>query len=215
LRTQEPLPPLEASPAQDSEATFLIWVGQKGTGADQINRFSFTPDGQPRGLNISTELKRAYVRFTDQGPLGLRSSDLQTGAIFGKEIGFGPLSPPGVPMTGTALRPFSFGGVARYSLFDEDEKTVGAITTNILEGRRFDMELVGAPGEPAFRFGFFGPIVSGSGCFREVEGMFYGVSGSVLRPPPGGHVVTHFYLARLNDPEGRFRAPVNLRSEEL
>jgi pimeloyl-ACP methyl ester carboxylesterase len=208
LRTQEPLPPLEASPVPDPEATFLAWVGQKGKGADQENRFSFTPDGQPRGLNISTELKRAWVRLTDQGPLGIRSSDLQTGVIFGKEIGFGPLSSPGVPTTGTALRPFLFGGVARYSLFDEDGRTVGAITTNILEGRRFDMELAGAPGEPAFRFGFFGPIMYGSGCFHGVEGIFYGVSGSVLRPPPGGHVVTHFYVVRLNDPEGRFRAPV-------
>ncbi len=182
LRTQEPLPPLEASPVPDSGATFLAWVGQKGKGADQTNRFSFL---HPRWTTtrfkyLNKKLKRACVRFTDQGLQEIRSSELQTGAILGKEIGFGPLSPPGVPMTGTALRPFSFGGVARYSLFGEDRKTVGAITTNILEGRRFDMELAGAPGEPAFRFGFFGPIVYCSGCFHRVEGIFYGVFGSVL-----------------------------------
>jgi hypothetical protein len=68
------------------------------------------------------------------------------------------------------------------------------------------MELASAPGEPALRFGFFGPIVFGSGYFRGVQGILYGASGSVLRPPPGGHVVTHFYVARLNDPEGKFRA---------
>ncbi|MGH8070038.1 MAG: hypothetical protein ACRERE_33300 [Candidatus Entotheonellia bacterium] len=205
LRTQTPLPPLEAGPEPDPEATFLAWVGQKGKGPEQENRFSFTPDGQPRGLNIATELKHVRVGFTLQGPQGLQSSELHTGEVIGREIGFGPLPPPGTPATGTALQPVSFAGVAQYSLNDGAGRTVGAITTAVLEGRRFDMELTGAPGEPAFRFGFFGPIVFGSGCFGGVEGIFYGASGSVLRPPPGGHVITHFYVARLNDPEGKFR----------
>ena len=75
------------------------------------------------------------------------------------------------------------------------------------------MQLAEAPGVQALRFGFFGPIVFGSGCFQGVEGIFYGASGSVFDLPPGGHVVTHLYAARLNDPEGKFRAAVNLRSE--
>jgi hypothetical protein len=36
--------------------------------------------------------------------------------------------------------------------------------------------------------------------------MFYGSSGSILKPPPAEHVITHFYVARLHDPDGRFRA---------
>jgi hypothetical protein len=215
LRTQAQLPPLELGQDADPDATFLVWVGQKGKGPEQENRFSMAPDGQPRGLNISTELKRVHVGFTTHGPRGIQSTDLQTGAVIGREIGFGPLPPPGARTAGTALSPVSFEGVAHYSLYDGAGKTIGAITTNVLEGRRFDMELAGAPGEPAFRFGFFGPVVFGSGCFRGAEGIFYGASGSVLRPPPGDHVVTHFYVARLNDPEGKFRAAGNLRSEEL
>jgi len=189
--------------------TFLAWVGQKGQGAEQENRFSFTPDGQPRGLNIATELKHARVGFTVHGSEGFQSSDLRTGKVIGGEKGFGPIPPPGVPTTGTGLNPFSFGGVAHYTLHDAGGETVGAFTTNVLEGRRFDMTLVGAPGEPAFRFGFFGPILSGIGRFSNVEGIFYGASGSVLRPPPGDHVVTHYYVARINDPDGKFRAAVN------
>jgi hypothetical protein len=105
-------------------------------------------------------------------------------------------------------RPFPFEGVARYSLYNGEGRTVGAITTNVLEGRRFDMKLVDAPEEPALRFGFFGPIVFGSGCFGGVEGIFYGASGSVLRlPPPScGHAL---YVARISDPSGKFRATVN------
>jgi hypothetical protein len=206
LRTQTPLPPLDAEREPDPGATFLVWVGQKGTGPEQQNRFSLTPDGQPRGLNIATELKRVRVGFTMQGPQAMQSSELQTGEVIGREMGFGPLPPPGAASAGTALRPASFEGVAQYSFYNGAGRTVGAITTNVLEGRRFDMELAGAPGEPAFRFGFFGPIVLGSGCFRGAQGILYGASGSVLRPPPGGHVVTHFYVARLNDPAGKFRA---------
>jgi hypothetical protein len=209
LRTQAELPPLVERPDPDPQTTFLTWVGQKGKGPDQENRFSFAPDGQPRGLNIPTELKRVQVRFTTQGSGGIRSSELTIGEVIGSEVGFGPLPPAGVPLTGTALTPFPFEGVARYSLYDSNRRTVGAITTNVLEGRRFDMKLAGAPEEPTFRFGFFGPIVSGSGCFRGVEGIFYGASGSVLRLPPGAHVVTHFYVARLSDPGGKFRATVN------
>jgi hypothetical protein len=209
LRTQPQLPPLETGRELAPDATFLSWVGQKGKGPEQENRFSSAPNGQPRGLNIATELKRVRVGFTIQGPQGVQSSDLHVEEVIGRETGFGPLPPPGVPSTGTALSPVSFEGVARYSFYNSAGRPIGAITINVLEGRRFDMELAGAPGEPAFRFGFFGPIVFGSGCFRGAEGMLYGASGSVLRPPPGGHVVTHFYVARLNDPEGEFRAAGN------
>jgi hypothetical protein len=96
--------------------------------------------------------------------------------VIGREIGFGRGSLPGAPPIGTALRPFLFEGVAQYSLFDGAGQTLGAVTTNVLEGRRFDMQLAEAPGVQA-------------------------------------HVVTHLYAARLNDPEGKFRAAVNLRSE--
>jgi hypothetical protein len=206
LRTPASLPPLQAGPEPEPGATFLAWVGQKGRGPEQENRFSMTPAGQPRGLNIATELKRVHIGCAVQDPQGIQSSDLQPGDVIGLETGFGPLPPPGAPSSGTALSPVSFEGVAKYSFHDAAGETVGAITTNVLEGRRFDMELAGAPGEPALRFGFFGPIVFGSGCFHGVQGILYGASGSVLRPPPGGHVVTHFYVARLNDPEGKFRA---------
>jgi hypothetical protein len=68
------------------------------------------------------------------------------------------------------------------------------------------MKLQGAPQAPALRFGFFGPIVQGFGCFHGVHGIFYGVTGSVFNPPPGQHVITHFYFARVSDPEGKLRA---------
>jgi hypothetical protein len=209
LRSGNALPPLNSSGEPEQGITYLAWAAQKGRGPDQENRFSLAPDGQVRGLIIPTQLKHLRADFAAQGQEGFRSTDLKIGPVIGREIGFGRGSQPGPPEPGTALNPFQFEGVAQYSFFDDEGRAVGAITTNVLEGRRFDMSLRRAPGEPGYRFGFFGPIVFGSGCFQGVEGMFYGATGSILYPPPGTHVITHFYVARLHDPEGRFRAAVN------
>ena len=205
LRTSGDLPPIQPQSDPDPQTTYLLWAAQKGKGPDQENSASFGPDGQLRGLNIPTQLKLVKMDFaTPQGNFQARS--FQVGEVVGREIGFGRGSIPGASPSGTPLNPFLFEGVARYSFFDHSGRTVGAITTNVLEGRRFDMRLPAAPTAPGLRFGFFGPILYGQGCFEGVEGMFYGSTGSVFNPPPGDHIITHFYMARLNDPHGKFRA---------
>lgn len=207
LRTKDPLPPIAArADRPDPQFTYLMWLAQKGQGPAQANRPSLTPDGQFRGLNIPMELKRGYSGFTANAG-SFRAAELKVGEVIGLEVGFGRGSQPDATPVGTALNPFQFEGVARYSFEDRQGQTVGAITTNVLEGRRFDYRLAGAPSEVAWRFGFFGPIIYGSECFRGVEGgMFYGSSNSILKPPPGDHIITHCYFARLYDPEGRWRA---------
>lgn len=202
LRAPE-LPLLQPQPDPDPQTTFLMWGAQKGKGPDQENYFSFGPDGQPRGMNIPTQLKLLQLDFAAPGCF--EGKTFSIGEIIGREIGYGRGSIPGASQVGTPLSPFLFDGVARYSFFDASGKTVGAINTNVVEGRRFDMTLPGDPNAPALRFGFFGPIIGGTGCFAGVQGMFYGSSGSVFYPPPGDHVVTHFYMARVNDPNGTFR----------
>jgi hypothetical protein len=206
VRTQAALPAIQSQAAPDPAATYLLWAAQKGEEQRGIeNHFSFGPDRQVRGMNITTQLK--VLQFDFAAACNFEVKNFTVGQnIIGLEIGFGRGSIPNASPTGTALSPFLFEGVAQYSFFDRQGKTVGALLTNVLEGRRFDMALPGAPGAPATRFGFFGPIVYGTGCFAGVEGMFYGSSGSVFYPPPGDHVVTHFYMARINDPSGKFRA---------
>jgi hypothetical protein len=207
LRTQEPLPPIAAGADRpDPQFTYLMWLAQKGKGPAQENRPSLTPDGKMRGLNIPMELKRGHSGFTVDKVGGFRAAELKIGEVIGLEVGFGRGSQPDATPIGTAISPFEFEGVARYTLDDRQGHSVGAITTNVLEGRRFDYQLAGAPTEVAWRFGFFGPVIYGSGCFRGVQGMFYGASNSILKPPPGDHIITHCYFARLYDPEGRLRA---------
>jgi hypothetical protein len=207
LRTPTPLI-IERRADVHPEATYLLWTGQKGKGPEQENRFSLGPDGLPRGMNIPTELRRLRLQASVQNPTGFLSNDLSTEEAIGLEIGFGRGSQPGAPPTGTPISPFQFEGVAKYSFEDETGRTIGAVTTNVLEGRRFDMSLLGIQ-ETAWRFGFFGPIILGHGCFRDAQGMFYGASGSFFQPPPGIHVIRHLYMARLEDPDGRFRASGN------
>jgi hypothetical protein len=207
LRTSSSVPALQPQSDPDPQTTYLLWAAQKGKGADQENFVSLGPDGQIRGMNIPTQLKLVHLDFAAQNDF--QGKDFGIGAVVGREIGFGRGSIPGASPSGTALSPFLFEGVARYSFFSPAGKTVGAITTNVLEGRRFDMKLPAAPSEPALRFGFFGPILYGTGCFAGVEGMFYGSTGSVFNPPPGDHIITHFYMARLHDPEGKFRAAIS------
>jgi hypothetical protein len=206
LRTARDLPLCQPSSDPDPESTYLVFGAQKGEGADQENRFSLTPEGEVRGLNIPTRLKTLDLAFEAPAGDGFRGRDFRLGPTIGREVGFGRGSDPAASPAGTALQPFFFEGVARYAFHDEAGFEVGALITNILEGRRFDVRLAGAPGETAWRFGFFGPVVASSGCFQGVQGMFYGASGSILHPPPGKHYITHFYVARLHDPEGRFRS---------
>lgn len=206
LRARGPLPPAREISDSEPGVSYLLWASQKGAGAEQENRPSLDPGGQVRGLNIPLRLKRLHIDAAALRADDFRSSELRVGEVIGLEVGFGRGSQPDAPPTGTPLSPYQFEGVARYSFDSEDGKTLGAITTNVLEGRRFDMTLTGLPGETAWRFGFFGPIIYGSGYFHGAQGMFYGASGSFFQPPPGLHVITHLYMARLYDPDGKFRA---------
>ncbi len=206
LLARAPLPAIVPAADLDPATTFLAFAAQKGSGEDQVNRFSLGPDGQPRGVNISLWTKHVTVDCAAAGPEGFRALPIAVGGRVGTEIGCGRSPDPTAPPEGTALRPFPFEGVANYSFRDAAGRDVGAVTTNVIEGRRFDLRLAGAPDQPAFRFGFFGPVVLGQGVMRGTEGMFYGSSGSIFNPPPGVQVVTHYYVARIHDPQGRFRA---------
>lgn len=207
LRTLKDLPRVEAMAHPDPNTTFLSWIAQKGKTPDQENTFSINSDGQVRGLNIPVALKRVQVDFMPGGPAGLTSLDLRLGEVIGREIGFGRESIPRTPGRGTPLAPFQFEGVSRYTFYDAQGRTVGAFTANVVEGRSIQMQLPEAPDQPALRFGYFGPIVQGFGCFQGAHGFLCGAAGSVFAPPPADHVISNMYVARILDPQARFRIP--------
>jgi hypothetical protein len=204
LLIEEEIPLAAAAPLADTGATYITYMGQKPYGDPELeNRFSFAGDGGVRGLNIPVPLHPVSVAFD---PFSFRARRFALGEIVGREIGFGKGSIPGASQRGTPFDPFLFEGVSRYSFRDSSGREVGSLTANVVEGRRFDVVFPEAPAVPALRFGFFGPIVAGSGCFEGVQGILYGASGSVFNLPPGDHVISNWYVARLLDPDGRFRA---------
>jgi len=198
------LPAGGSGPKGEQDTSYLTWIGQKGEGPDQENQFSVDPQGQVRGLNIPVDLRRVFVAFTVDG--GFRAAPLKTTDVVGREVGFGRGSVPGASPSGNSLNPFLFEGVSLYTFYDSGGNTVGTLTANVLEGRRFDVQLKRAPQEPALRFGFFGPIIFGTGCFKGAQGVLYGASGSVFKLPPDIHVISNWYVLRLLDAEGKFRA---------
>jgi hypothetical protein len=205
LLTPSELPlgdPVEQYP--DSNATYLTWMGHKGEGPDQENTFSIGPDGQVRGLNIPVQSVDVSVGFS-VSTAGFQVSALKRGDIVGREVGFGRGSVPGASPSGGTFNPFLFEGVSLYSFYDREGNTVGMLTVNVLEGRRFDVKFPSAPDQPGLRFGFFGPVILGTGCFQGAQGFLYGASGSVFNMPPGLHVISNWYVLRLIDPEGRYR----------
>jgi len=204
LRTQAELPALQLHANPDQDTTYLLWSGHKRKGMELENRFSFGSDGQIRGLNVPIQVMPVHLDCACAE--GFQGKDFAVGNVVAYERSFGQGSVPGANPVGTALRPFLFDGVARFDFFDSGGKTVGTLTANFLEGRRFDVKLPGAPHAPALRFGWFGPIVCGSGCFHGVEGMMYGSTSSILYPPPGFHLFRPFHAARIHDPQGKFRA---------
>jgi len=206
LRSEEPLPLIQPQTNPDPQTTYFLFTGQKGQEQGGVdNHFSLGPDKQVRGIDITTQLRSVNLDFAVPGRFQGKNFTVSKNMI-GTEIGFGRGSIPTAPPAGTPLSPYMFEGVAQYTFSDNKGRPVGAILTNVIEGRRFDMRLVGAPGDQAWRFGFFGPIIYGTGCFEGAEGMFFGSSGSVFYSLPQGQIVTHFYMVRLNDPDGKFRA---------
>jgi hypothetical protein len=200
------VPALSGTGVYEEGVTYLTWIAQKSHDADQVNTFSLTRQGVPRGLNIPVRLTRVWTDFSITN--GFRATPLRTGEVIGREIGFGKEARPRTPEMGTAQTPFQFEGVSRYTFFNGAGQAVGTLTANVLEGRSIRLAIPGAPDAPGLRFGYFGPIVTGTGCFKGIDGMLYGTAGSVFAPPPAIHVISNLYVARLHDPDGRWRAEV-------
>jgi hypothetical protein len=197
LRATTALPPIESTADSERGITYLSMRSQK-SGPGMLTTFNLATDGQVRGVNVPQELRQVHVGFSTQGNEGFRS-EIKIGSTIGEEIGFVHTAPGGA---GTADAPLAFQGVGDYWFTDSEGHVVGTFTAQFLEGRNFAMELAGAPGQQAFRFGFFGPLLKGTGCFSGHQGMLLGATGVGISP----HVLSNVYILRLSDPEGKFRA---------
>jgi hypothetical protein len=201
LRTETSLPAFELWPNPEPDITYLMLRGQKQD-KNQKTTYIFGPDGQVTGLNVNQQLRQVHIDTASRGRSGLRSV-LDVGPVIGKmhaDITFDFLH-PGTP--GTALSPIPFKSYNEYSLSDSNGRSVGSIVADGKEGRTFALKLAGAPAQAALRFGGFGPIISATGHFQNVEGLM--TDNSVVGISP--HALATLYVLRLYDPKAKYRTP--------
>ena len=199
LRTDSSLPSPELWPDAEPGITYLTFRGQKKD-RTQKTAFNFGPDGQVSGLNVHQQIRQVEIDAATRGRGGPRSV-MSVGPVIGSmsaRILFNLLN-PGAP--GTALSPIPFQSYNEYTFTDDDGRTLGTIVADGGEGRTFNLQLTGAPGQQALRFGGFGPIVKSTGLFEGMEGLM--VDNSVVGVAP--HALSTLYILRVNDPDGKYR----------
>ena len=201
LRSESSLPSLEAWPNPESGITYLSFRGQKKD-RSQKTAYNFGSDGQVAGLNVHQQIRQVQLDVASRGHGrgGVRSV-MNVGPVIGSmnaRILFNLLN-PGAP--GTALSPIPFQSYNEYTFSSTDGRTIGTIVADGGEGRTFNLQLSGAPGQQALRFGGFGPIVKATGVFAGMEGLM--VDNSVVGVAP--HALSTLYILRVNDPDGKYR----------
>jgi hypothetical protein len=203
LRTENSLPAAEVWPNPEPDISYLMFRGQKRD-RNQKTAYTFGPDGQVAGLNVHQQLRQMELDVAMRGRSGPRSM-MSVGPVIGSmsaRILFNLLN-PGAP--GTALSPIPFQSYNEYTFTDRNGSTKGTIVADGGEGRTFNLQLSGAPGQQALRFGGFGPIVKATGTFEGMEGLM--IDNSVVGVAP--HALSTLYILRVNDPDGKYRGAMS------
>lgn len=196
IQTVGTLPTLDAGGWAEPGITYLMFRGQ-ATESDKVAPL-IGANGQLQGLNVAQQLRLFLTDASARGRGGLRSTS-QIGQVIGEidaQIIFNPSAPGGGP-----LDPIPYTAYDEYKFTDSRGESVGSLFIDEGEGRTFNMPLAGAPGQPAIRFGGFGPILRGSGSLVGAEGLM--TDNSVVSFTP--HVSASVYVIRVNDPEGKYR----------
>lgn len=190
------LPAIESEGRPERGVTYLMFRGQ-ATATDKVTPFGGA-GGQPIGLNVAQQLRLFRTDASARSSHGLHSS-IQIGQTIGEidaQIIFNPAAPGG-----DALNPIPYSAFDEYKFRDRHGQTIGSFFIDEGEGRTFNLQLPGAPGQPAIRFGGFGPILRGTGSLEGAEGLM--TDNSVVSFMP--HVSASVYVIRVNDLRGKYR----------
>ena len=188
LKAASALTPLQPRPNPDPNAVFMFFLGEPDPNHPvTLNR---APDGRILGSNVYERLRLVHLGFDLETAAGLRSQTTE-GPLVGSvsaTLYFNPLDPrPVFPIQTTH---------GRFTFVDSEQKTLGAVSSNMIEGRAFKTELDGAP-MPVFRFGGFGPILGGDGQFAGADGMMTMNSAISVFP----RTLSNLYILRFYDPQ--------------
>ncbi len=196
LAAHSQLTPLAPVADPDPSAAFMVFLGEPDP--SQPVQLNIAPDGTILGSKVHELIRLVHLGFDLGTPAGLRSQTKE-GPIVGSvsaTLHFNPMDPrPVFPIQTT-------NGV--FTFFDRQRKTIGTITSNMIEGRAMKTEIAGAP-MPIFRFGGFGPVLGGTEEFSGADGMMTMNSAISVFP----RTLSNLYIFRLADSNGRFRATMH------
>jgi len=196
IQTTRTLRAVDGERWPERDVTYLMFRGQAKE-TDKVTPL-VGDNGKPSGLNVAQQLRLFQTNSDVRGRGGLHSSS-HIGPVIGEidaQIIFNPAAPGG-----DALNPIPYTAFDEYKFTDRKGHSIGSLFIDEGEGRTFNLEVVGAPGQPAIRFGGFGPILRGTGELEGAEGLM--TDNSVVSFTP--HVSASVYVIRMKDPEGRYR----------
>lgn len=196
IQTAGTLPSIDGESWPERGVTYFMFRGQ----ARETDKVTPLPGagGPPVGLNVAQQLRLFETDAASRSRGGLRSNS-HIGQVIGEidaQIIFNPAAPGG-----DALDPIPYTAFDEYKFTDSHRRSVGSLFIDEGEGRTFNLQVTGAPGQPAIRFGGFGPILRGTGSFEGIEGLM--TDNSVVSFMP--HVSASVYVIRVNDPKGKYR----------
>ena len=193
LLTTSDLPALVPIPDPDPGTTFLTFLGEEND--DEPTTTISGPGGQMQGASVHELLRLVHLDSAATGrraPLAKTSVGTLVGRLDGQLL-FNPFAPGLQPPIPFQTR----NGV--FQFFDGHGGTIGTLTADIVEGRAFPAQLPGAP-MPVFRFGGFGPFISGTGQLSGAVGMM-SLNAAISVFP---RTLSNLYVLRVSDPDGRF-----------
>ena len=196
IQTTGTLPAIDGQSWPERDVTYFMFRGQARE-TDKVTPL-IGVEGTPEGLNVAQQLRLFETDAASHGRSGLRSSS-HIGQVIGEidaQIIFNPAAPGG-----DALDPIPYTAFDEYKFTDSHGRSVGSLFIDEGEGRTFNLQVTGAPGQPAIRFGGFGPILRGTGSFEGLQGLM--TDNSVVSFTP--HVSASVYVIRVNDPKGKYR----------
>jgi hypothetical protein len=185
-------PPAIATPQDpDPNAVFMYFLGEPDPSKPVT--LNIAPDGTILGSNVSELLRLVHISFeanasdvrsrTDEGPI--------VGSVSAK-LFFNPMDPRPVQPIQTTDGVFTF--------WDRHKNPIGTVNANMVEGRAMVTPLDGAP-MPVFRLAGFGPLLGGTGEFRNADGMM-SLNAAISVFP---RTLSNLYIFRFYDPSGQLR----------
>jgi hypothetical protein len=177
--------------------TFVVLRGVK---KDSSVKTTYGPPPDATRVTLRTPSQMRSVRYGYRSHRGgVWTATREIGPVVSgmdADVYFDLLAPPG-----TAASPVPFQTKELYTFVDAAGRTVGTLSTGVLDGISFALKFPALPGQPGVRFAGFGPIYGGTGPLSRVTGVLSVNSLIGIAP----HALSLLHVLYLVDPAGEFR----------